>query len=365
MAEPRFEHLRRLTDSQGLLRTARGDVPDRFSGYSTVDNAWALRLCAVGTETVEAEVSHLLAKTYYGYLSRGRRYDSGVRHHCDSTGGWTNTADDAWVQSNVARSLSAVIVSELPINIRLSAADWWRMLADEHANFAHTPLTAANWLIAIGQLRAADPGRDTARAQHLAHLLMEDFYYPNRSEDWEWYEPQWTALGAMVPTALWYGYHVLGERRICRVAETMTRFVIDRLFASDMVQPVGSIGGWQRGNEKAQYNQLPAEVCSLVDLLCTAERFSGNAVYGEYAEIAAHWFTGHNLGGRAMVDPSTGGCYDALNATGHDLSQGAAATLSCLLTHAALASRPIHVRERGIRSASPIEVIYSDPSIGS
>lgn len=367
MAAPRFDHLRRLTDTQGLLCTARGEVPDRFSGYRAVENAAALRLCAVGTETVDAEVSQLLARTYFGFLSRGRRYDSGVRHHCDSGGGWTNNTDDSWVQSNLARALAAVIVSELPINIRLSAADWWRMLLEEHAARIDTPLVAANWLIAFGQLRAADPGRDLDRVRELAHWLMEDFYYTNRTSGWEWYAPEWLPLAASFPTGLWHAFHMLGERRIFRVAETMTQFVLDGLIRDDLLEPVGTLGGWQRGALKAQYSQSPAEVHSIIELLCTAERVSGNGTYGEYAEVAAKWFDGHNTKGATMIDPSTGGCYDALTANGVDGNQSAASTLACLLTHAVIASRTVHTREAVLHmpESPAIEVIYSDPSIGS
>jgi len=365
MASPRFDHLRRLTDSQGLLQVARGDVPDRFSGYDTIENATALRLCALGSQTVESDVSHLLAKTYYGFLSRGRRYDSGVRHHCDSAGGWTMRGDDPLVQSYLARGLAAVIVSELPIRIRLSASDWWRMLLEEQAPRVHTPLAAANWLLAIGQLRAADPGRDMERVECLAHWLLEDFYYPNRSNGWEWFEPQWSGLAATIPTALWHAYHCLGERRIYRVAQAMTQFVADNLFHCDVLQPVGTNGAWTRGSAKPAFNQLPAEVCSIVELFCTADRFSGSISYGDYAELAARWFEGRNTRQTPMIDSASGGCHDALTADGADANQGATAMLSCLLTHAMIAVRPAHVEQAHVPVKTPGSYALSDPSIGS
>ncbi|MBI4580443.1 MAG: hypothetical protein HY718_12115 [Planctomycetes bacterium] len=365
MAAPRLDHLRRLTDAQGLLHSARGEVPDRFSGYDTADNATALRLCAVGTQTVDAEVSQLLARTYYGCLSRGRRYDSGVHHRCDSTGGWTDRGDDGLIQAAVARALSAVIVSELPINLRLAAADWWRMLLEEHGRRIHTPLAAANWLIAIGTLRAADPGRDLARAEGLAHWLVQEFYQSNRATGWEWYEPQWSPVSAAIPTGLWYAYHLLGERRLLQVAQAMTEFTIENLFRDDMLQPVGTLGGWTRGGAKAAYNQMPAEVCSVVELLCAAERVSGESVYGDYAETAARWFAGRNSREVSMVNPAAGGCHDALTADGIDANQGATAIVSCFLTHAALAARRVHVEERSLFTSSPTPTgfLYVDPFV--
>lgn len=345
---PRFEHLRRLTDSQGLLHTARGDCPDRFSGYEAIDNAEALRLCALGSETVEAEVSHWLARTHFGFLSRGRRYDSGVRHECDSTGGWTCRGDDALVQSYLARALSAVIVSELPITLRLSAADWWRMLLEEHGHAVYVPLAAANWLIAIGRLRAADPGRDLDRAETFAHWLIEDLYYANRASDWEWCESAWSQRSAVVATGLWHAYHLLGERRILRVAEALTQFVLDRLFNDSMVVPAGTLGTWARGGSKPPYDQTPEEVTSIIELLCAAEQVSGNAAYGDWAELACQWFEGANTRQLPMIDAASGGCHNALTAAGVDPNQGASAMLACLHAYAAIATRPIQIEEPAI-----------------
>lgn len=365
MASPRFDHLRRLTDSQGLLRVARGDIPDRFSGYEAIDNATALRLCAVGSGTVESDLSHLLAKKYFGFLSRGRRYDSGVRHHCDSGGGWTMRGDDGLVQSHLARALAAVIVSELPIRIRLAASDWWRMLLDEQASRVETPQAAANWLTAIGQLRAADPGRDLDRVESLTHWLLEEFYYPSRAGGWEWFEPTWSQEAAAVPSGLWYAYQCLGERSIFRAAQAMTQFVVDSLFHDDMFHPVGTLGTWSRGSAAPAYNQLPEEVCSVVELLCTAERVSGMLAYGDYAEVAARWFEGHNSKQTVMIDSSGGGCYNALAADGPDTNQNASAVLACLLTRAAVADRSIRVSEAESAVSPPVEFVFSDPSIGS
>ena len=41
-----LDHLDRLTDSTGLIQHAIYGVPRRTSGYTTDDNARALRLCA-------------------------------------------------------------------------------------------------------------------------------------------------------------------------------------------------------------------------------------------------------------------------------------------------------------------------------
>ena len=188
LSAPRLEHLRRVTDARALMQAARGDCPDRFAGYDAIDNADALRLCALGSDSVQEDTFHRLAGVYYGFLSQGRRKDGRVSHFRDAKGRWRDGGDDALVQSVLARALAAVLVSELPIQTRLSAADWWADLI-KHADQVRSPRAAANWLLAFGQLHSADPGRDLDRAQALARWLVEDCYYPSRSSDWEWFEP--------------------------------------------------------------------------------------------------------------------------------------------------------------------------------
>ena len=351
LTPPRLEHLRRMTDARGLMRAARGDCPDRFAGYDAVDNADALRLCALGSESIEADALHVLARTYDAFLSRGRCQDGRVHHACDAKGRWTDNGDDSLVQSRVARALAAVIVSELPIRMRLSAARWWRELIT-CADKAWSPRAAANWLIAFGQLRAADPGRDLDRAEALARWLVEDCFYPTRSSDWEWFEPRWAPSAAIIPAGLWSAYELLSERRFASVARVTTHFAIDHLFEDGLFLPVGSGGGWSTSVSKAIFDQAPAETCSVVELLCVAERVTGLSSYGQFAGYAARWFEGNNVKGASLIDLDSGGCRDALTADGIHPDQGSSAIVSYLLTHAALSDRTVIVEEPPVYAAA-------------
>lgn len=352
-AKPRLEHLRRMTDTRGLIRAARGDSPDRFSGYSTQENAEALRLCALLGSTVDAELAGGLAKTYFEFLVRARKPDGRTQHECDAHNRWHEHEDDLRVQSKVARALSAVMVSELPIGIRLAAADWWKTLLT-YADSAWSPHAAANWLIAIGRLHEADPGRDLGRAEALARWLVEDCYQPTRSPGWDWFMPGWVPEGAVIPTGLWVAHEMFKESQFAEVAHAATRFVIDHLLADGVLSPPGTNGLWSRSLSKSQFDQSPSDVLAVVELLCAAERSTGSPAYRSWIDIAAKWFEGTNIAGRCLIDLSSGGCHDALTAGGLSPNQGGAAVTSYLLTHASLANRG----ERAARTASFDSVLY-------
>ncbi len=338
-AAPRLSHLQRLTDSRGLIHAACGEMPDRFGGYESNDQADALRLCALASDTVTADEVGRLAGVYFGFLSRARLEDGRIRHACGAGGGWSCEGDDDEVQSRLARALARVMVSELPIRLRLGAAHWWRDLLG-HCGEAHTPVAAGNWLIALGQLRAADPGRDLDRAEALANWLMEDCYYAIRSSDWEWFEPQWSRGAAGAAAGLWHAYAMFGEQRYAAVAKITTDFIVENFFETDILMPVGTRGGWGRQAEKPLYDQMPAEVCSIVELFASAARISGSDSYLALARSAAAWFTGGNVRGASLIDSQTGGCSDAIRPNGLDRNQGGTAIVSYLLSEASLRQKP-------------------------
>ncbi len=339
-SSPRLEHLRRMTDTRGLIRAARGGFPDRFSGYSTVGNAEGLRLCAMLSASVDAELAVGLARVYFDLLLRSRQGDGRARHGCDALNRWHEHEDDLLVQSRVARALAGVMVSELPIQMRLAAAEWWKRLI-VHANAALSPCSAANWSIAIGTLHRADPGRDLVRAESLARWLVEDCYDPTHAGDWEWFMAGWVPEGAVIPTGLWTACEMFGETRFSEVARATTRFLLDQFFLSDVLSPAGTLGGWSRSTDKAVFDQLPSDVLAVVELLCAAERVTGARVYEPLIDAAARWFDGRNVKHLCMLDRTSGGCFDALTSEGVRPHQGGAAVTAYLLTHATLASRDL------------------------
>lgn len=353
MSPPRLEHLRRLTDSKGLMHAAIGDSPNRFAGYASAENADALRLCAQASGAVQGASLVPLARIYFEFLSRGRRDDGRVYHCLDALSGWRNGGDDALIQAHLARALAAVIVSELPIAMRLRAADWWRELI-AHANDACSPRAAGHWLIAIGQLHLADPGRDLTRARTLAERLVKQCFAVCGRDGWEWFEPRWEVGAACIAEGLWYAGQMLGEPRFTDAAEKATRFLCAELFEGDMLVLPGTQGEWSATTPKAAYDQRPADAAAVVELLCTAERIGGQAACGEKAEMAVRWFAGHNLGGTTMIDARGGGCSDALTTNGPHADQGGAAVVAYLLAEAARAARAVMHAEPVVYVAAPV-----------
>jgi hypothetical protein len=338
-----LDHLQRLTDRRGLLCAAVEDRPDPLQGYRAVDNADALRLCVASLAHQPTDRLLSLAQTCFDMLLNGQTGDGRVHHHCDIHGRWTDDQDDDVVQSRLARALAAVLASDLPIELRLTAGQWWDVLVDRAAWF-QSPIAAANWLMAIQQLDSEESTRHVTDAQKLAAYL-DKCYSSTRWSDWEWFEPDWQPEAAGIPNGLFAACSLLGGRRHLEVAEITTRFIIDHLFEDGLFLPVGTRGGWSAFVEKAVFDQTPAEALSVVELLCTAGAVTLKPVYGEYADYALRWFTGNNFRGECLIDPATGGCASAITSDGTDTNLSASATVACLLAHEHMAERTVVVEE--------------------
>jgi hypothetical protein len=68
-----------------------------------------------------------------------------------------------------------------------------------------------------------------------------------------------------------------------------------------------------------------------IEALTAVYRSTKDAGVLKPIRAAADWFLGANRLGIAMYDFSTGGCYDAMMATGLNKNQGTEATVFCLL----------------------------------
>lgn len=330
-AHLRLQHLRHLTDRNGLLAHASFGEPDRFGGYRAIDNGRALRLTASLHDLGLHDDAAHWADIYVRCLFQGFRMGRGFSARREAIGGWSDELVGMAEWGEIARGLAAVANSELPRLVRDRAeALWSRGLPDLMA--IRCPRAAAAWLLAIAEARPQEQRRLEAVIAHLADWMIEECYERARAPGWEWFDERWLAGDACLPHALWAAYAILGEPRYARVASETTAFLIRRLFEDGLFLPVGTPGGWHAGGTRNLFDQLPTDVAATTELLACAHDVGGQPQYAEYARYAHAWFTGNNVKGLRMLDDTTGGVYDHLSQAGHAPGQGAASLVSFLLS---------------------------------
>jgi hypothetical protein len=173
----------------------------------------------------------------------------------------------------------------------------------------------------IGQVRDELAGRLIA------------LYQDNRLDEWRWFESQLTYCNAALPHAL-----LLCGQSISNVAMTNAglealNWLADLQIADTEGRhfvPIGSNGFYQRGGERARFDQQPVEAQAMVSACLEANRITGKKRWHKEARRAFEWFLGRNDMHLPVYDPKTGGCCDGLHPDRLNENQGAESTLAFL-----------------------------------
>jgi hypothetical protein len=96
--------------------------------------------------------------------------------------------------------------------------------------------------------------------------------------------------------------------------------------------PIGSNGFYQRGGERARFDQQPVEAQTMASACLEAYRSTGDEGWYKEARRAFEWFLGRNDLNLPVYDPTTGGCRDGLHPDRPNENQGAESTLAFLQT---------------------------------
>jgi hypothetical protein len=94
--------------------------------------------------------------------------------------------------------------------------------------------------------------------------------------------------------------------------------------------PIGSNGFYNRGGERARFDQQPVETQAMVSACLEAHRITGRKNWHIEARRAFEWFLGRNDLHQQVYDPTTGGCRDGLHPDRPNENQGAESTLAFL-----------------------------------
>jgi hypothetical protein len=306
-------HLRRMTDSFGMIQFSRGPHPDPASGYTADDNARALVVAArLGLED--------LAWAYVSFLERSLNPD-GWFHNVwrqDHTPAPDGRSEDC--QGRCVWALAEAACSQLPDDLRRKATALLERAVRTAAQLRSPRGRAAALL---GLARLADP--------RPAATVAEALYRQLEATDpaWPWPEEVLTYELARVPHGLLRASRVGPDRWRAAALRTLD-FVLQVVVEDGVVVPVGNRGWYPRGGRKARWDQQPVDPGALVEACAEAYLLTGQPRYREAARAAWEWFWGRNLKGAVLVD-GDGACRDGLGEDGPSDNRGAEACLSYLL----------------------------------
>jgi glycosyltransferase involved in cell wall biosynthesis len=328
-----LDHLRRLTDSTGIIQHAIYDVPNLDEGYCTDDNARALTLAVMledlGVMNVwlDRAVATYAAFVGHAFDRRSGRFRNflGFDHRWRDERG----SDDCLGRAIVA--LGTCVGRSRRAGLRRFAAE---CLPAAIRAVAETTSPRAWALAVIGIDRylerfGGDRFATTIRDGLATRLLT--LQQAVAGLGWPWLEDIVTYENARSCEALIVFGKAGGDAEAGRTGLAMLRWLdgVQRA-PCGRFRPIGCRGFYPRGGEPAAFDQQPIEAQATVSAALAAWRFSGEGSWLDAAWRAYAWFHGHNELGLRIYDATRGGCRDGLLEDRVNENQGAESTLAHL-----------------------------------
>lgn len=328
-----LRHLRRLTDSTGILQHAKHHVPDREHGYCTDDNARALIVAISASQhlTVTDDLDEMVV-VYLGFLRHAynplfktfRNFMGYDRRWLEERGSGDSHGRAVWALGIAAAELRDEALRSFATELLHDALPALEETPDlRAAAFALVGLTAY-----LGHF-GGDTAAKRARAL-LAERIWNAFVDGASDPQWPWPELSLTYANARLPHALLEAGSQLENRDMIDAGLRSLAWLMEVQTIDGRFSPVGNQGFYEKGRNRARFDQQPIEADASVAACSTAFRVTGDRAWIDRAWLAFRWFLGNNDVGQGLYDHATGGCRDGLHASSVNDNQGAESTLAWL-----------------------------------
>jgi len=326
-------HLDRMTDSTGLIQHGIYGIPRRESGYTTDDNARALRLCTRLWSHHPDDQMLSRVSCYLSFLEHARCRARGFHNFLSYQRAWLDSTGTGDCQGQAVLALAEVLGSRLPEGFRSVA---WELIKTVLPTLAELrSLRAQAYVImAWSHLWKADleQAQELQAVAHHAALRLTDAYERSHRPSWPWFESRMTYANAVLPHSLFAAAERWPDGPFLTVAEDSFGFLVRETTTDGMFWPVGNADWYARGEMKSPYDQQPVEASTMAEAALAAAAIREDGGHLTTFLQAYHWFGGRNSLGLPLADPLTGGCYDGLHRGGLNRNQGAESTLAWLWT---------------------------------
>ena len=327
----KLNHLYHMTDYTGIFQHALFTVPNYAHGYTTDDNARAL-LVSILLDELGSSESLELASRYLAFL--GFAFNDQTKRFRNFMDYPRNWLEESGSDDSHGRALLALgtLLGHSDIPAFNSMAGW---LFEQTVPAILKTTSPRAWAFALlgiyeySQKFAGDSRANSVRDE-LAHRLIT-LYKNNRSDEWRWYENELSYCNAVLPHALiTCGHSIQNSEMFDAGLESLSWLSEIQLSSAGHFVPIGSNGFYQKGGERARFDQQPVEAQAMVSASLEALRLTGDALWNVEARRAFEWFLGRNDLNLSLYDPTTGGCRDGLHSDRLNENQGAESTLAFL-----------------------------------
>ena len=331
LPEINISHLEKLTDDFGVIQFAKQGNPDISSGYTLDDNARAL-VASTMLYKIKKEFKQLsLIKVYLNFIKYVLSDDGLFYNYVDKDRKIDTTSWSEDAHGRAIWALGYLIGSDsMPPDLRDEAEKLLIAGLDKIENTQHLRSAA----FAISGLyfynQKINDKSITKKIVDLAEKIVAS-YKKNSQENWRWFEEGLTYANSKIPESLLYTYKATNDAKFLSIAlESLDFLIKNTLFEGKMI-PIGERGWYEKGGERAMFDQQPVDVSYTVQTLILAYKITSQEKFRNMTLNTFQWFLGKNTLGQVVYNEVTGGCHDGLGHDAINLNQGAESTISYLL----------------------------------
>jgi len=332
---PRFslEHLKRLTDSTGVIQHAKYGIPNWKEGYCLDDNARALITVLMAYQQLRSSDALQLMPVYLSYINYMQREDGRFRNFLHYN---RNYLDKVGSEDSFGRTIWA-----LGYLIRYAPNNSYKEFAREifikaYPNFTNLRALRgiANTMIGISHYLKAyhtDEG--------MLHTLMKltkklvEAYRQNVSNKWRWFEKEMTYDNAILPLALLHSCEITGNNYVKNIALDAVYFLERKTLYKEHFIPIGNDGWHSKNGTLPVFDQQAIETMAMIFMYQQAYLVTKDPQHINNINTCFSWFLGKNELHVPLYDHETNGCCDGLCCEGLNRNQGAESTLAYLISH--------------------------------
>ncbi len=326
-------HIRRLTDSTGILQHAKFGIPNLKEGYCLDDNARAMIWALMALRQQQGQDLLSMLSTYLAFIHYMQRPDGLFhnfldyrRHYLDDVGSEDAYGRTMWALGYLIRYAPNSALREFGLEL------FHRALP--HADALQHLRGLADTIIGVSHYLAFFPS-DEGIVSVLRRLTrpLTAAYDRHATEDWRWFEPSMCYDNGILPLALLHSSEVTGDTHARRLGFEALQFLEQTCFPGEHYVPVGNRGWYPQGGSPALFDQQALETMAMVLLYAQAYRLTGKVHFLHRLRRCHGWFLGQNELHIPLYDQDTGGCCDGLEEDGINRNQGAESTLAYWISH--------------------------------
>ncbi len=332
---PKFDlgHIKRLTDSTGIIQHAKYNIPRFKDGYCLDDNSRALLMGTMAYNLLKDQKVLDLMSFYLSYIQYMQNDDGTFRNFLgfdrrflDQIGSEDSFGRTIWALGNLVRYPPNDTYFEIGKEMFLNASPNFKKLSSLRG-ISNTVLGISSWLHRF-------PG-DEEMISILKEMIVKitEMYRNQRSANWHWFEPVLAYDNGIIPFSLFQAFEIIGDEEVFKTAKESMEFLDETVFREGYISLIGSDRWFRKGEIRSQYDQQPVDAMAMVLMFNQAYVVTNDNQYLKKMFRSFMWFLGENDLRLPLYDFETYGCNEGLESTGVNRNQGAESTLSYLIAY--------------------------------